>query len=375
MPTSSNLNQRQSELHARAVVAAMQAYQPGKPVSEAQRELGIEQFIKLASNENPLGPSPVVAKAIADAIPEIHRYPDANGFYLKRKLAEHHGVAEECITLGAGSNEILELVASAFLDHESSAVYSEYAFLVYALAVARSGATAIVTPAVNFAHDALAIADAVTADTKVIYLANPNNPTGTYINHQSFIALLNKVPASVLVVLDEAYAEYVECGDYPDGVSLLADYPNLLVTRTFSKAYGLGGMRVGYSMSTPEVADLLNRVRPPFNVSALSLVAAEAALQDDDYLQRSVATNRAGMDQLIQGFSKIGVDAIDSIANFITVKVGDAAAVNASLLQQGVIVRPVANYVMPDHLRITIGLEQENARLLEVLGSIVGSGS
>lgn len=360
------------KLSPRAVVAAMQAYQPGKPVSEAQRELGIEQFIKLASNENPLGPSPKVSVAIADAITDIHRYPDANGFYLKQMLAERHGVGIECITLGAGSNEILEFVASAFLDHESSAVFSEYAFLVYALAVARSGARAIVTAADNFGHDTQAISNAIAVDTKVVYLANPNNPTGTYFNHQALIQLLNSIPSNILVVLDEAYAEYVCCDDYPDGISLLAAYPNLLVTRTFSKAFGLGGMRIGYSLSNPQVADVLNRVRPPFNVSSLSLVAAQAALQDDAYLQRSVATNRAGMDQLVQGLSALGINTIDSIANFITIEVGDAATVNAQLLQQGVIVRPVANYAMPNHLRVTIGLEQENSQLLEAVGTIIG---
>ncbi len=289
---------------ARPVVKTMQAYQPGKPIEEAQRELGIASFIKLASNENPRGPSESILTAISAALPDINRYPDANGYYLKKLLAEKNGVGAECITLGCGSNDILELVASAYLDRGTTAAYSQYGFLVYALATARSGAAPIVVPAKNYGHDLLAMTAAVTENTRVIYIANPNNPTGTYANEQSLVGLLDGIPRSVIVVLDEAYFEYVSRPDYPDGVSLLARYDNLLVTRTFSKAYGLSGMRVGYSVSHPDIADILNRVRQPFNVASLSLVAAQAALKDERYLEQTVAMNHAGMKQLETGLKR-----------------------------------------------------------------------
>ena len=357
----------------RSTVRAMQPYQPGKPVEEAQRELGIAEFIKLASNENPRGPGPRVMQALADTLPSLNRYPDANGFYLKQVLAERHGVAAECLTLGCGSNDILELVASGWLDRDSEAVFSQYAFLVYGLATARSGALACVVDAVDYGHDAAAMAAAVNERTRVMYIANPNNPTGTYISDAALRELLDTVPSSVLVVVDEAYYEYVDAADYPDTRALLTTHPNLLVARTFSKAFGLSGLRIGYSISHPDVADVLNRVRQPFNVSSLALAAAQAALQDSAWLSESVALNRSGMQQLCEGFAQQGIDYIDSVANFITFAApGDAEAMNQKLLQLGVIVRPLANYNMPGHLRVSIGLEQENSKFLAALAQARG---
>ena len=359
--------------NVRANVLAMQPYQPGKPVEEAQRELGIAEFVKLASNENPRGPGPGVLRVLAEALPELNRYPDANGYYLKQALAERHEVSPECLTLGCGSNDILELVASGWLDRNTEAVFSQFAFLVYALATARSGAHANIVAAKDYGHDAAAMTAAVNARTRVIYIANPNNPTGTYISDTALRDLLNGVPESVLVVVDEAYYEYVDAPDYPDTGALMGSHPNLLVARTFSKAFGLSGLRIGYSISHPDVADVLNRVRQPFNVTSLALEAARAALADQQWLDESVALNRAGMQQISEGLQRLGINSIDSVANFITFEApGDAAQVNRALLELGVIVRPLANYDMPNHLRVSIGLEHENARFLAALAQVQG---
>ena len=357
---------------ARPQVRSMQPYQAGKPVEQAQRELGIDQFIKLASNENPRGPSSAVLAAISKAGQDINRYPDANGFYLKRSLAELHDVDPQCITLGCGSNDILELIASAYLDQHCSAIFSQYAFLVYGLAIARTGARAIEVPALDYAHDLSAMTSAVCDDTRVIYLANPNNPTGTCASKDELLALLEAVPSSVLVVLDEAYCEYIEDPDYPNGIVLQKKYPNLVVTRTFSKAFGLGGLRVGYSVSDPAIADALNRVRQPFNVSSVSLMAAQAALDDLAYLEASVALNNLGMQQFTRGFIDLGVQYIHSTANFVTIKAPyNAALLNKDLLCKGVIVRPLANYRMADYLRVSIGLEDENTFFLSALAELL----
>lgn len=356
---------------ARPSVQKMQPYQAGKPLEEAQRELGIDKLIKLASNENPHGPSVKVLKAVSDVLSQTNRYPDANGFYLKQALAERHGVSAENITLGNGSNDILELIASAYLDESSSAIYSEYAFIVYALAVARSAARPLVSAAQHYGHDLDAMWQHVTDDTRVIYIANPNNPTGTYLNEAALVSFLDKLPKQIIVVLDEAYVEYVDQSDYPDGLALLKRYSNLVLTRTFSKAYGLSGFRVGYSISHPEISDVLNRVRQPFNVTLPSLTAACASLDDHSHLENAVTTNRAGMQQLIQGFNDLGVDYIKSVGNFITFKCADAMQMNQQLLHGGVIVRPLANYAMPNYLRVSIGLEEENAFFIEQLGRVL----
>jgi len=353
-------------------VQGLTPYVPGKPVEELERELGIRNIIKLASNENPLGPSPKVLAALEQVKAELSRYPDGNGFKLKQALSQHLRVAMDTITLGNGSNDVLEIIARAYLAPGDEAIYSQYAFAVYPISIQAVNATAVVTPAVNYGHDLKAMAAAITAKTKLIFIANPNNPTGTWFGKAEWEAFMAQVPESVLVVLDEAYIEYVEDADALDGLQYVNRYPNLIVSRTFSKAYGLAGLRVGYCISHPQVANVLNRVRQPFNVDSFALAAATAVLDDTDYLQRSRQVNSDGMRQLVAGFKKLGLDYIPSAGNFIVVHVGrDAGPVYQALLKEGVIVRPVANYGMPQSLRISIGLPQENQRFLDALERVL----
>ncbi len=354
-------------------VRGLHPYVPGKPVEELERELGIQEIVKLASNENPLGPSPTVVAAVTDALADTCRYPDGSGFRLKQALAERFGLATEQLTLGNGSNDVLELVARAFLTASDEVVFSQHAFAVYPIVTQAVGATAVVTPAKAWGHDLEAMAAAITERTKLVFIANPNNPTGTWLDRQALTAFLDQVPERVIVVLDEAYTEYVEDPAFPNGLALLSSYANLVVTRTFSKAYGLAGFRVGYAASHPQVADLLNRVRQPFNVNSLALVAAEAVLADGEYLARSCATNRAGMDQLEAGFKALGLSWIPSVGNFIAVDMAqDGQQVFDQLLREGVIVRPVGAYQMPQHLRVSIGLEAENRACLAALARVLG---
>lgn len=353
-------------------VQGLTPYVPGKPVEELERELGIRNIIKLASNENPLGPSPKVLAALEQVKAELSRYPDGNGFKLKQALSQHLQVAIDTITLGNGSNDVLEIIARAYLAPGDEAIYSQYAFAVYPISIQAVNATAVVTPAVNYGHDLKAMAAAITAKTKLIFIANPNNPTGTWFGKTEWETFMSQVPETVLVVLDEAYIEYVEDAGALDGLQYVSRYPNLIVSRTFSKAYGLAGLRVGYCISHPQVANVLNRVRQPFNVDSFALAAATAVLDDADYLQRSRQVNSDGMRQLVAGFKKLGLDYIPSAGNFIVVHVGrDAGPVYQSLLKEGVIVRPVANYGMPHSLRISIGLPQENQRFLDALQRVL----
>ena len=354
---------------APAHIRAISPYQPGKPISELAREMGLDEasIVKLASNENPLGVGEKTRAAMQQALVDIARYPDGNGFELKDALCRRYGVAMDQIVLGNGSNDVLEMVAGAFLGPEREAVFAQHAFAVYPLATQAAGAKGIQVPARNFGHDLDAMLAAITPATRVIFIANPNNPTGTFIPGPELEAFLGRVPADVLVVLDEAYTEYLAPAQRYDAIGWIQRFPNLLVSRTFSKAYGLAGLRVGYGLGNPAVIDLLNRVRQPFNVCSVGLAAAAAALFDDDFLARSYAANAAGMTQLTQGFQSLGLDWIPSAGNFVTFKVGDGSAVNAALLAQGVIVRPIGGYGMPEWLRVSIGLESENARFLEVL--------
>lgn len=354
-------------------VQKLTPYVPGKPVEELERELGISNIIKLASNENPLGPSPKALAAMESVKAELTRYPDGNGFKLKQALSNHLDVATDAITLGNGSNDVLEIIARAYLAPGDEAIYSQYAFAVYPISVQAVGAKAVVTPAINYGHDLPAMAAAVTDKTKLIFIANPNNPTGTWFGKSAWEAFMAQVPERVLVVLDEAYIEYVEDGDALNGLDYVKRYPNLIVSRTFSKAYGLAGLRVGYCVSHPQVANILNRVRQPFNVDSFALAAATAVLDDADYLQRSRDNNRHGMQQLVEGFRSLGLDYIPSAGNFITVHFGqDAAPLYQALLREGVIVRPVGNYGMPNSLRVSIGLPAENARFLDALKKVLG---
>ncbi|MFY1667202.1 histidinol-phosphate transaminase [Pseudomonas sp. Pseu.R1] len=358
-------------------VQKLSPYVPGKPVDELARELNIDpaNIIKLASNENPMGASPKALQAIRDALAELTRYPDGNGFDLKQALAERCGVQASQVTLGNGSNDILEIVARAYLAPGLNAVFSEHAFAIYPIVTQAVGANARVAKAKDWGHDLPAMLAAIDSNTRVVFIANPNNPTGTWFGPQALADFLADVPKDVLVVLDEAYIEYAEGVELPDGLNFLADYPNLLVSRTFSKAYGLASLRVGYALSSPVVADVLNRVRQPFNVNSLALAAACAALSDTDYVAESRRLNEAGMQQLEEGLRAFGLSWIPSKANFIAVDVGgDAAPVYEALLREGVIVRPVGGYGMPRHLRVSIGLPAENTRFLEALSKVLARG-
>lgn len=351
-------------------VTQLQPYVPGKPIEELERELGISNIIKLASNENPLGPSKNVLAAIDKASKDVTRYPDGNGFILKSALADKYQLNTEQITLGNGSNDVLELLARAFVSPDDEVMFSQHAFAVYPLVTQAIGAKAVIAPARDYGHDLQAMSTLISARTKLIFIANPNNPTGTYLLADELEDFIAKVPEQTLVVLDEAYVEYG--GDQVDTISWLAKYSNLVITRTFSKAYGLAGLRVGYALSHPEVADLVNRIRQPFNVNSLALAAATAALNDDEYILETKKCNDAGMAQLIAGCEALGLTIIPSKGNFITIDVqknGDQ--VFTDLLQQGVIVRPVTNYGLPKHIRVSIGLATENQRFLDALGQIL----
>ncbi len=348
-------------------VQGLQAYQPGKPIEELEREYGIKNVIKLASNENPLPTSSLVQEAIQ--IQNIARYPDGNGFILKQALAEKYGVDKNMITLGNGSNDLLELITRAFVTPAHNVIFSQHAFAVYPIVTQAVGARAIITPAKNWGHDLTAMQAAISDETKLIFIANPNNPTGTWINKTQLKTFLDAVPERILIVIDEAYFEYAsENPDYPNSLTWLSNYPNLIVTRTFSKAYGLAGLRVGYSISHPEIADILNRVRQPFNVNSIALAAATAALNDTNYLKKSVALNQAGMQQLTQAFEQMGFSYIPSLGNFIAVEVGNGATTYENLLRQGIIVRPIGGiYQMPKHLRVSIGLASENEAFIQAM--------
>jgi histidinol-phosphate aminotransferase len=359
-------------------IRGLRPYQPGKPIDELERELGISNIIKLASNENPLGPSPAALAAVNVAACDVWLYPDGGGFRLKQKLARLHGVDMSAITLGNGSSDLLEFVVRVFVAPGDEVLFSQHAFAIYPIVTRAVGGVPVEAPAANWGYDLDALAAAITAKTKVIFIANPNNPTGTYVRGAELEAFVRAVPERVIVVVDEAYFDYashpaVGAVDYPDTSRWAGRYPNLMVTRTFSKSYGLAGLRVGYSISHPHLADLMNRVRPPFNVNSLALVGAEAALDDQEHLTRSVAMNADGLRQLMTGFETMGLGYIPSVGNFISVDVGrEAAPLYDALLREGVIVRPVANYGMPNHLRVTVGRPEENARFLAALAKVLG---
>ena len=358
-------------------VRALAPYQGGKPIAEVAREFGLDAagIVKLASNENPLGMPASARAAMQEAVAEIGRYPDSNGFDLKAAITAKHNVPADWITLGNGSNDILELAAHAFVQPGQSVVFSEYGFLVYALATQAAGARAIVTPARDYGHDLDAMAAAVADDTRLIYIANPNNPTGTFVPGAQLEAFLQKVPAHVVVVLDEAYTDYIPAESRYDSIAWVAKYPNLLVSRTLSKAYGLAGLRIGYAIAQAGVTDLLNRIRQPFNVNSLAQAAAVAALADTEFLTHSAKLNADGYRQLTQAFDAMGLQYLPSFGNFVMVKVGAddgaGARVNLALLKKGVIVRPLANYGLPQWLRITIGLPEENLAFLDALKAVL----
>jgi histidinol-phosphate aminotransferase len=359
-------------------VRGLQPYVPGKPIDELEREHGITQSIKLASNENPLGPPASALRAINAVATQLALYPDGSGYALKQALAEHFAIDPARLTLGNGSNDVLVLLAESFLTPAVEVVFDQYSFVVYRLAAQAADAvirTALANPADHeqpYGHDLDAFKALLTARTRMIFIANPNNPTGTWISADELYAFLKEVPADTIVVVDEAYAEYVSCDDYPDTLGWLEEYPNLVITRTFSKIYGLAGLRVGYAISHPDLAEILNRVRQPFNVNSLAQAAAIAALADQEFLQRARLLNQSGLAELTDAFTAIGLTVVPSIGNFLLVDLGrPAAPVYEALLRAGIIVRPVANYGFPNHLRITVGLPAQNQRLITTLRKVL----
>ena len=360
-------------------VQQLRPYLPGKPVEELERELGITGSIKLASNENPLGPSAKAIDAIRIHCEAVNFYPDGGGFKLSARLAKKYKVDPACVTLGNGSNDILEMLAHVFLTPETSAVFSEYSFAVYPIVVQAVGARANVAKAfpldhatMPLGHDPEALLASVDENTRLIFIANPNNPTGTWLKPQVLKQLLNDLPDDVIVVLDMAYNEYMDESLQIDASEWLAAYPNLVITGTFSKIYALAGLRIGYSLSNPEIADLLNRVRQPFNTNLLAQEAALASLDDEEHIKNSVMLNNQGKAYLQKSFTDMGLDYLPTMGNFISVNLRrDGQVVYDALLKKGVIVRPVGNYNMPEFLRVTIGTEEQNQRFIKTLSEVL----
>ncbi len=362
-----------------AAVRALSPYIPGKPISELERELGIRDIIKLASNENPYGPAPESLAAMRAALGEVELYPDGSSHELRMALARHVGFPPECLTLGNGSNDLLVLLAESFLTAAHSAVYSQYGFAIYPLVISATGARCSVAPALPpdaampYGHDLDAMVRAVDADTRLVFIANPNNPTGTWEGESALRRCLERMPQHTLVVLDEAYYEYGRGRGSPDGLQWIDSFPNLVVLRTFSKAYALAGVRVGYAVSHPEVADVMNRLRPAFNVNSVAQAGARAALAHPAHAERAVAATLAELPRVQRGLEALGLAVVPSAANFLLVRVGpQAPAIYQRLLEGGVIVRPVGGYGLPEHLRITIGKPEHNERLLALLARSLG---
>lgn len=354
-------------------IRAIAPYQPGKPISELERELGITGIVKLASNENPLGTSPKAVAAARAALDEIALYPDGNGYELKKALVKRFGVSFDQVFLGNGSNDLLELVARAFLTVGDRAVYSEHAFAVYPLAIQAVGAQGICVKARDFGHDLDAMREAAIANgAKLVFIANPNNPTGTFLPGKALHEFMRAIPRDILIVLDEAYNEYLPAECRYDSVAWLSEFRNLIISRTFSKAYGLASLRVGYALGDAQVVDMINRVRQPFNVNSVAQAAAVAALEDADFVKQTFEMNLCGMKQLKEGLSALGLACIPSYGNFISFRIADAARAYRRLLELGVIVRPIASYNMPDYLRVSIGLEAQNQKFLSALQQVLG---
>jgi histidinol-phosphate aminotransferase len=350
----------------------IQPYVPGKPIEEVERELGI-QAIKLASNENPLGPSPLAVEAIRAAASGVDRYPDGSAWYLRERLAERLDVPADHLAFGTGSSELILLASHAHLEQGDEGLTSEATFPVYAAGIHSTGAKLVEVPLAGNAIDLDGIARAVTPATRVIYLANPNNPTGSWFSAADFDAFLDRIPEEILVVLDEAYYEYANRPGYSRSLDLVREGRNVLVLRTFSKVYGLAGLRLGYGLARPEIIQALDRVRHPFNTSALAQAGALAALDDQEHVRRSLEMNHAGLAQLSRGLEELGVSFLPSVANFILADVGDGKSVSDALLQLGVVVRPMAWMGIPQSIRVTVGTAEENRKFLAALAKALSA--
>ena len=359
-------------MKARVGIESITPYQGGKPIEEVQRELGLHDIVKLASNENPLGPSPIAVEAMQLAIKHVHLYPYGNGYYLKQYLSYHLCLKPDQLILGNGSNEVLQIIGETFISPNDEVIYSESAFVVYQLVATICGAKSVVTPMQGYDQDIETMIAAITERTKVIFIANPNNPTGTMVTAAQVQTLMDYVPEHVLVVFDEAYGEYINRVDYPQTLSYVQQARNVVISRTFSKVYGLAGMRIGYGIAPLHLIELMNRVRQPFNCNLVAQAAAQAALSDLDYVEQSRKTNAQEKQKLYQALATLGVQYIPSEGNFIMLNLNQSGeAVAQQLLQQGIIVRPITGYGFPNSIRVTIGTHRQNIRFIETLTTIL----
>jgi histidinol-phosphate aminotransferase len=359
--------------YANRFVCDLVAYEPGKPIDETARELGLNpaQIVKVASNENPLGPSPLAKEAMRAAIEEAHIYPDGGGYRLRTAIAESYGMENANVVLGNGSNEIIELLCHTFLNRETELIAAEHAFVVYKLMATLFGAKYVEVPDPNFIHDLDGMADAITENTRLVFIANPNNPTGTMVDQETIDRFMARVPEHVIVVFDEAYIEFPDTP--PDTLRYVREGRNVCVLRTFSKIHGLAGLRVGYGLASKNVATLLQKARQPFNVNAIAQAGALAALADTAHIEKTRSVNRAGMDFYEKELAARGLEFVPSFANFLLVKTGDGDRVFRDMLKQGVIVRAMSSYKLPDWVRISIGTDEQNRRCLEVLDSVLSA--
>ncbi len=357
---------------ANQFVCDLVAYEPGKPIEETARELGLDPdaIVKLASNENPLGPAPAAIEAMRNEASEVHIYPDGGGYKLRTALAEKHGVGIENVVLGNGSNEIIELLCHSFLNPEAELIAAEHAFVVYKLMATLFGAKYVEVADPDFIHDVDGMADAITENTRLVFIANPNNPTGTLVGQEALDRFMDRLPDHVVAVFDEAYYEFLE--DAPDTLKYVREGKNVCVLRTFSKAYGLAGLRIGYGIASPQVASVLQKARQPFNANSMAQAAALAGMNDKQHVAKTLETNNAGLAFYEKAFAERGLEYVPSVANFVLVKVGDGDALFQAMLEKGVIVRAMRGYKLPDWVRISVGTQEENERCIEVLDQVMG---
>jgi len=356
---------------ANQFVCDLVAYEPGKPIEETARELGLDpaSIVKLASNENSLGPSPAAQEAMRGELAQMHVYPDGSGYKLRAALADQYGLELEHVVLGNGSNEIIELLCHCFLNQKAELIAAEHAFVVYKLMATLFGAKYVQVGDPGFVHDLDGMLAAITEQTRLVFIANPNNPTGTCVGQDALDRFMDQVPEHVVVVFDEAYYEFWQ--DAPDTLRYVREGKNVCILRTFSKAYGLAGLRIGYGLAAPEVAGILQKARQPFNANAMAQAAALAALKDREHVKKTRAMNDAGLKYYTEAFDQRGMEYVPSVANFVLVNVGDGDAVFQKMLEKGVIVRAMRGYQLPDWVRISVGTQQENERCIEVLDEVL----